>query len=105
MICVSVFYPNAPGKKFDHDYYAQKHMPFVLDKAKSMGMIRYEIETGLSGGAPGTPALYASTGRLYFDNVDEFQKVMGAHGAEFMADVPHYTDIEPQFQVSKVTPS
>jgi uncharacterized protein (TIGR02118 family) len=105
MVCVSVFYPNAAGKKFDHDYYAQKHMPFVLDKAKSSGMIRYEIDTGMTGGAPGAPAPYASIGRLYFDNVDAFQQTMGAHGAEFIADIPNYTDIEPQFQISHVTAS
>jgi uncharacterized protein (TIGR02118 family) len=105
MICVSVFYPNTSGKKFDHKYYAEKHMPFVLDKAKSFGLLRYEIDTGLSGGATGSPAPYASIGRLYFTNVEEFEKGMEAHGAEFIADIPNYTDIQPQFQVSQMTPS
>ena len=31
MIKVSVFYPNQPGAKFDHAYYAEKHMPMVAE--------------------------------------------------------------------------
>ena len=29
MIKVSVMYANAPGERFDHDYYRDKHMPLV----------------------------------------------------------------------------
>jgi len=29
MIKVSVMYQNTPGHKFDHAYYANKHMPMV----------------------------------------------------------------------------
>ena len=47
MICLSVLYANAAGKRFDHDYYAQKHMPMVLDTLKGNGMTRYEIDRGL----------------------------------------------------------
>jgi uncharacterized protein (TIGR02118 family) len=105
MVCVSVLYPQAPGKKFDHEYYAQNHMPLVMDRWKSSGLIRYEIERGLAGGAPGSPAPFICIGRLYFNTVDEFQKGMAAHGAEILGDVPNYTDIELQIQVSQITPS
>ena len=30
MIKVSVMYPNAPGARFDHDYYRDKHLPLTL---------------------------------------------------------------------------
>jgi uncharacterized protein (TIGR02118 family) len=105
MVCISVLYPTAPGKKFDHDYYAEKHVPLVMDRCKSYGMIRYEIDRGLAGGAPGSPAPHACIGRLYFNTVEEFQKAMGAHGPEIIGDVPHYTDIEPQIQISQMTQS
>ncbi len=105
MICVSVLYPNTAGKKFDHDYFAQKHMPLVFGKSKDLGMIRYEFDTGIAGGAPGAPAPFVTVARLYLDDMEAFQRIMGAHGAEFMGDIPNYTDIEPQFQVSSVTAS
>jgi uncharacterized protein (TIGR02118 family) len=105
MICVSVLYPNIPGKKFDHDYYARTHMPFVMDKFKSHGLIRYEIDTGLAGGAPGSPAPFISAVRLYFTTVEEVQSAIAAHGPEILADVPNYTDIELQIQISQTTPS
>jgi uncharacterized protein (TIGR02118 family) len=105
MVCISVFYPNASGKKFNHEYYAQTHMPLVMNRCKSSGLIRYEIDSGLSGGAPGSSALFICIGRLYFNTVEEFQKAMATHGPEVLGDVPNYTDIEPQFQVSQMTPS
>jgi uncharacterized protein (TIGR02118 family) len=105
MICVAVLYPNESGKKFDHEYYARTHMPLVMDRCKTFGLIRYEIDRGLSGGAPGSTAPFISTGRLYFNSLDEFQKAMEAHGAEIMADVQNYTDIQLQIQVSQMTPS
>jgi uncharacterized protein (TIGR02118 family) len=105
MVCISVLYPNTPGKKFDHDYYAQTHMPLVMDRLKSSGLLLYEIDTGLAGGAPGSPAPFICIGRLYFKTLEEFQAGLGTHGAEILADVPNYTDIELQIQVSQMTPS
>ncbi len=105
MICISVLYPNAPGKKFDHSYYAQTHMPLVMDRLKSSGLIRYEVDTGLAGGAPGSPPPFACVGRLYFNTIEEFQSALATHGDEILRDVPNYTDIELQIQVSQMTPS
>ena len=105
MVCISVLYPNAPGKKFDHEYYSRSHMPLVMDRCESSGMIRYEIDRGLAGGAPGSSAPFTCIGRLYFNTVEEFQKALAAHGPEILGDVPNYTDIELQIQVSQMTPS
>jgi uncharacterized protein (TIGR02118 family) len=105
MVCISVLYPNTPGKEFDHAYYAQTHMPLVMDRLKSYGLIRYEIDTGLAGGAPGSPAPFIGAGRLYFHSLEDFQKALAAHGPEILSDVPNYTDIELQIQVSEMTPS
>jgi len=32
MIKVNVFYPNEEGKKFDMEYYCNKHIPMVQQK-------------------------------------------------------------------------
>jgi len=102
MVCISVFYPNAPGKKFNHDYYAKTHMPLVMDRLKNFGLIRYEIDRGMAGGAPGSSAPFTCAGRLYFNTVEEFQKALGTHGPEILSDIPNYTDIEFQIQISQM---
>ncbi len=102
MIRISVMYPSGEGKKFDHTYYARKHMALVQERLGKLGLLRLEVDKGLSGGAPGAPAPFACMGHLYFNTVDEFQRAMKAHGKELMADVPNFTDITPQIQISEI---
>jgi uncharacterized protein (TIGR02118 family) len=101
MICVSVLYPHAPGKRFDQVYYEQKHRPLVMERLAG-SITRYEILQGLSGLAPGSEPMFACTGNLYFNSVGDFQQAMAAHGAELQADIPNFTDIAPQFQINEV---
>ncbi len=103
MICLSVLYANVEGKRFDHDYYAQKHMPMVLDKLKDHGMTRYEVDRGLGGVAPGSPPAYLCIGRCYFETIAGFEQGFAKHGAELAADIPNYTDAEVVLQVSETT--
>jgi uncharacterized protein (TIGR02118 family) len=101
MICVSVLYSNAAGKRFDHDYYAQKHMPLAFERLKGNGMTRYEIDRGLSGGAPGSPPAYLCIGRLYFETLGGWELGLAQHGPELLADVPNYTNADLILQVSE----
>jgi uncharacterized protein (TIGR02118 family) len=102
MIRITVLYPNEPGKKFDHDYYKNKHMTLVAQRLKSFGLIRTEVDKGVGGGAPGAPAPYVAVGHVYFPSVDGFRKGMEQHGKEIMADIPNYTNIQPQIQISEI---
>jgi uncharacterized protein (TIGR02118 family) len=102
MFRISVLYPSGAGKKFDLAYYTDKHMPMVQKALQDFGLVRWEVDKGLAGGAPGAEAPFVCAGHLYFNSLDDFQKGMGARGAEFMADIPNYTDIEPQIQVSEI---
>lgn len=102
MIRVSFLYPNEPGRKFDHEYFARKHMPLVQARMGSLGLIRFEVDRGIGGGTPDNKAPFVSACHLYFPSVDEFRKAVGAHGAELMGDVPNYTDIQPQMQISEI---
>jgi uncharacterized protein (TIGR02118 family) len=104
MVRISVLYPGGPGKKFDLDYYAKKHMTLVRDRIGSMGLVRIEVDKGVAGGAPGAPAPFVAVGHLYFNSVDAFQKAMQAHGKELVDDLPNFTDIQPQFQISEILP-
>ena len=105
MRCVSVLYPNGSDTHFDHSYYLSAHMPLVMERLHSFGLLRYEVDRGLGGGAPDSPAAFAAVGRLYFQTIDEFQTGMTAHGAEILGDIPNYTNIQPQIQVSELTVS
>jgi uncharacterized protein (TIGR02118 family) len=102
MIRVTVLYPSGDGKKFDHDYYVKKHMTLVQERLKSFGIVRTEVDKGVAGGAPGSSAPYVAIGHVYFNTLADFQKGMGQHGKEILADVPHYTDIQPQMQISEI---
>jgi uncharacterized protein (TIGR02118 family) len=101
MIKVSVMYANSPGVRFDHSYYKDKHMPMV--KARMGDACRfYTVDKGITGGGPGEPAAYISMCHIYCDSVDAFQASFGPHIEEIMADIPNYTDVAPQVQISEV---
>jgi uncharacterized protein (TIGR02118 family) len=101
MIKVSVMYPNTPGARFDHGYYRDTHMPLV---AKRMGAhcLRYTVDKGISGGAPGTAPTYIGMCHIYCDSVGSFEAGFGPHAQEIMADIPNYTDLAPVIQISDV---
>ena len=93
MIKVSVTYPSGEGTTFDHDYYANSHVPLA---AAAWSPLKSEIDKGING--PNVAAVH-----FYFDSMDTFQAALGAPGtAGVMADVANYTNIAPVMQVSEV---
>jgi uncharacterized protein (TIGR02118 family) len=102
MVRVSVLYPNESGKKFDVDYYVNRHMKLVRDRLAPSGLLRTEVDRGQAGGGPGAPAPFIAVGHLYYNRVEDFQKGMGQHGAELLGDIPNYTNIQPQIQISEI---
>ena len=101
MIQVSVLYPNSEGKKFDLDYYMNKHVALVTtllgDALKGAS-----IEKGLSGPVPGSPASFLVTGRMFFDSLESFQEAFGPNAEKIMADIANFTDIEAIIQIGEV---
>ncbi len=102
MIRVSVLYPNKPGSRFDHAYFAQRHIPMVRERLSRFGLLRAEIDTGVAGEEPDAPAPFVCIGHLYIQSVPDFENGMLAHGEAILADVPNYTDLTPQIQVSEM---
>lgn len=102
MIRVSVFYPNSDGARFDLDYYLNRHMKMVESKLAGKGLLRWEVDEGLGGGAPDAPAPFVAAGHLYFESPEAFQAAFGPSAQEIMADVPNYTDLTPQVQISRI---
>jgi uncharacterized protein (TIGR02118 family) len=101
MVKISVMYPNTPGTRFDHAYYANEHMPMVKRK---MGTAckSYTVDRGLSGSAPGTPPTYVGMCHIFCDSVEAFQVGFGPHAQEIMDDIRNYTEIAPVIQISEV---
>ena len=50
MFKVSVMYPYEKGAKFDFDYYRPKHMNLVHKHLKPYGLIKTDVDRGISGG-------------------------------------------------------
>jgi uncharacterized protein (TIGR02118 family) len=101
MIKFSVMYPHAPGARFDHDYYREKHMPLI--KAR-MGdaCLSYTIDKGLTGGAPDSAPTYVAMCHVFAESAEAFQNAFGPHAKEIRGDVKNYTDIAPVIQISEV---
>jgi uncharacterized protein (TIGR02118 family) len=101
MVKVSVMYPNTPGARFDHAYYANEHMP-MLKRKMGAACRSYTVDRGLSGGAPGTPPTYVGMCHIFCDSVEGFQAGFGPHAQEIMDDIRNYTDLAPVIQISEV---
>jgi uncharacterized protein (TIGR02118 family) len=92
MIRFSVFYPQAEGSTFDHDYYREKHVPLC---ASSWKPARVEIDKGVDG--PNVAAVH-----FLFESADDLQSALGSESTgAILADVANYTNIAPVTQVSE----
>ncbi len=102
MIKVSFLYANEPDKKFDLGYFTGTHMPLVHQRLDSMGLLRSEVESGVSSADPTAPAPFIAVANLYFNTADEVHEGFKTHGRELMGDTANYTDIRPQVQISEL---
>ena len=101
MIKVTVLYPNEEGKKFDHGYWTTTHLNLVQSLLGPMGLVNGEMEKGISGTDPNAPAPFVAIAHLYFNTVEELHEAFIANASVIMADIPNYTEIKPQFQISE----
>ena len=101
MIRISVMYPNDPGIKFDMDYYINKHIALVHERLDPIGLVKTEVDKGLSGHGDGVPPACCVVGYLYFNTMEDFQKML-PYNDELTSDVPNFTDTIPVIQVSEI---
>lgn len=101
MITVSVMYPNSTDATFDIEYYCNTHIALVK-KLLGDALRDVNVDHGIAGGAPGEAASFIAMGHLTFDSVDSFQQAFGPHAEKIMADVPNYTNTQPNIQISEV---
>src|SRR5437773_12139797 len=98
MIRVSVLYPASEGKKFDVDYYKNKHMKLATERLKPFGLIRTEVDKGVAGGTPGAAAPYVAVCHFYFNAIAVFHKGMGSYVMDLIVYIPIYSIILPHVQ-------
>ena len=101
MIKVHVIYPNTPGSTFDMRYYLEKHMP-MLGQRMGGALKGMTVDAGLTGGQPGTEASYRVITGLSFESLGAFEQAFLPHAEEIRGDVPRFTNITPQVQISEV---
>ena len=101
MIKVTVLYPNEEGKKFDHGYFSTTHLALVQKLLTPMGLVKGEMEKGISSADPDAPAPFVGIAHLSFNTAEEVHEAFKAHGGAIMGDIANYTDIKPQFQISE----
>ena len=101
MIKVSVMYPNAPGARFDHAYYRDRHLPLIKARMGA-GLKYYTIDKGLMGAASETPAPYVGVCHLICESIEEYTTAFGPHALELSNDVRNFTDRTPVVQISEI---
>ena len=100
MIIVTVLYPRTEQSHFDFDYYLASHVPMVKARLEPLGLQEARVMRGsamLNGAAPAFEVI----GELSFPTLQHLQDALGKHGAEIMADIPNYTNIQPTIQISE----
>jgi len=103
MIRVTVLFPKTSDSHFDMDYYLSKHVPMTKTKLQSLGFpVEAEVDEGLASITPGEPAPYAAIGYLLFEKMEDLQNGLATHGAEIMADIPNFTNVQPQIQIGNI---
>jgi len=99
MVTISVLYPKTESSHFDHQYYTGKHIPLVRSLWTGMGLERVELLRG-TGTLEGVPPAYELIGTLTFASIEQIQAAL-AKGAEVLADIPNFTDVQPVIQLNQ----
>jgi uncharacterized protein (TIGR02118 family) len=94
-------YPNQEGVKFDLDYYRTKHMELVKRLLKPFGLIKTEVDRGISGGGQ-EPAPYVCVGHLYFETRDGYDRGVAEKSSMIRGDIPNFTKVTPIRQISEI---
>ena len=101
MFKVSVMYPNQSNARFDFNYYKTVHMDIVKKHLKPFGLIKTDVDKGISGGGD-QPAPYICIGNLYFESREGYDQGIAEVGTLIRGDISNFTDITPVRQISEI---
>jgi len=101
MIKLTVMYPNSADLKFDKDYYRNQHIQ-LLEELLGEAIISTDVNIGIAGGSPDQPAPYVVIANLVFESMDAFQKSFGVNSEKILEDLPNFTNVKPEVQISEI---
>ena len=95
MIKVTAVYRWREGAHFNHDYYHTEHMRLARDALQPLGLVRLESDRVLYPGDPRPGQVVALT-NAFFRDLKQAQAAAKQTMAALSADIPHYTNIQPE---------
>lgn len=101
MVRVTAFYAHSYDAHFDWDYYLNKHLPMVRELLGDK-LLRMEVDRGLHGVAAGLPPMFMAMARLDFESQEILDGLMLGVVPKIVADIPNYTSLALQIQVSEL---
>ena len=99
MIAVSFIYPDREGARFDEAYYTQKHLPRVRELWESLGLESVTPLVRVDDSQDSGP--FRAISMLYFASLEQYKNALANGGAELIADIQNFTDIQPIAQISR----
>lgn len=100
MVKLTVMYPWHEGFRFDMDYYTQKHIAIHKQDPNVLGII---IEEGLSAFRGGSIPEMVCVAHFFYESIGKLNESRTPEkGKRQLADLPNFTDITPQDQISEV---
>jgi uncharacterized protein (TIGR02118 family) len=94
-------YPNSSDLKFNKEYYKNEHSQLLIELLGD-SIIASDINVGISGGSPEESAPYVVIANLVFESMESFEQSFGANAEKLLADLPNFTNVQPQVQISEV---
>jgi uncharacterized protein (TIGR02118 family) len=96
MVILRAIYPNTPGKKFDMEYFLQKHM-IMARELMGDACLDMQAEEGVSFGY-NSP--FIAIGSFFFDSPDSLMQSVVPVAEKLALDLLNFTDITPHIQAS-----
>lgn len=101
MFKVTVLYRWRAGARFDHEYYHGAHMHIARQALQPLGLARLESDRPLYPGEPRPGQVVALT-NAFFPTLEQAQAAARQSAPVLMADIPNYTDLEPESHLARV---
>lgn len=100
MIEILILYPNAPGRRFDHDYYETRHIPMALELLGE-AVKAVVVTRGVAAGPPWPKPIYVATCQFTCESLEAYQQALLPHRERLQADLANYSDGLPIIQISE----
>jgi uncharacterized protein (TIGR02118 family) len=101
MIKITALYRWREGAQFNHDYYHSEHMRIAREALAPHGLLRLESDRVLYPGEPRPGQVVALT-NAFFADMQQAQAAAKQTAAALMADIPNYTDIQPESYMAQL---